>query len=381
MKISLFALLFFSFSAFESVAINPCDLKIDPVDILDFFNKDQSFSARQELWKEFRYGEEDYKGSVEQNYRLSRSLLGNVEYLNFEEPDSVVEFLDLLGIDSSFSYRSKLYSFYVKKRDLYRGEKNQNQDIINQILKAVYEVRPVEEDVEVKLYKQGVSLPDENSLLETLWKRASDEKWEKGDAEQKRELETILKNRLLEGNFDFSKLKDVMLYLGFVENIQNKDILWREMRRYYPVYRNKNYRKSIKNDKLLLKWLKEKYMVGQNSSFFTEVLMTAYNPLPEQTDSTPFEAASGKIVREGYVAISKDLESRFPLGSFIEIVIVCEINQEGDCLGSESQEKGDFFRLKIEDRMHPRKKNQVDIFFMCKQDAVKFGRRKALLLF
>ncbi len=109
--------------------------------------------------------------------------------------------------------------------------------------------------------------------------------------------------------------------------------------------------------------------------------MTAYNPLPEQTDSTPFEAASGKIVREGYVAISKDLESRFPLGSFIEIVIVCEINQEGDCLGSESQEKGDFFRLKIEDRMHPRKKNQVDIFFMCKQDAVKFGRRKALLLF
>ncbi|MBT01753.1 hypothetical protein CL643_01395 [bacterium] len=381
MKISLFALLFFSFSAFESVAINPCDLKIDPVDILDFFNKDQSFSARQELWKEFRYGEEDYKGSVEQNYRLSRSLLGNVEYLNFEEPDSVVEFLDLLGIDSSFSYRSKLYSFYVKKRDLYRGEKNQNQDIINQILKAVYEVRPVEEDVEVKLYKQGVSLPNENSLLETLWKRASDEKWEKGDAEQKRELETILKNRLLEGNFDFSKLKDVMLYLGFVENIQNKDILWREMRRYYPVYRNKNYRKSIKNDKLLLKWLKEKYMVGQNSSFFTEVLMTAYNPLPEQTDSTPFEAASGKIVREGYVAISKDLESRFPLGSFIEIVIVCEINQEGDCLGSESQEKGDFFRLKIEDRMHPRKKNQVDIFFMCKQDAVKFGRRKALLLF
>ena len=134
MKISLFALLFFSFSAFESVAINPCDLKIDPVDILDFFNKDQSFSARQELWKEFRYGEEDYKGSVEQNYRLSRSLLGNVEYLNFEEPDSVVEFLDLLGIDSSFSYRSKLYSFNVKKRDLYRGEKNQNQDIINQIL-------------------------------------------------------------------------------------------------------------------------------------------------------------------------------------------------------------------------------------------------------
>ncbi|MBG97709.1 hypothetical protein CL659_01130 [bacterium] len=381
MKISLFALLFFSFSAFESVAINPCDLKIDPVDILDFFNKDQSFSARQELWKEFRYGEEDYKGSVEQNYRLSRSLLGNVEYLNFEEPDSVVEFLDLLGIDSSFSYRSKLYSFYVKKRDLYRGEKNQNQDIINQILKAVYEVRPVEEDVEVKLYKQGVSLPNENSLLETLWKRASDEKWEKGDAEQKRELETILKNRLLEGNFDFSKLKDVMLYLGFVENIQNKDILWREMRRYYPLYRNKNYRKSIKNDKLLLKWLKEKYMVGQNSSFFTEVLMTAYNPLPEQTDSTPFEAASGKIVREGYVAVSKDLESRFPLGSFIEIVIVCEINQEGDCLGSESQEKGDFFRLKIEDRMHPRKKNQVDIFFMCKQDAVKFGRRKALLLF
>ena len=136
-----------------------------------------------------------------------------------------------------------------------------------------------------------------------------------------------------------------------------------------------------KNDNLLLKWLKQRYMIGQNSSFFIEVLMTAYNPLVEQTDSTPFEAASGKTVREGYVAVSKDLESRFPLGSFIEIVIVCEINQKGDCLNSESEQVGDIFRLKIEDRMHPRKKNQIDIFFMCKEDAIDFGRRKALLLF
>ncbi len=382
MKISFFIVLIFSFSAFKTVAINPCDLKIDPVDILVFFNQEQSFSAREELWKKFRYGNQDYKGSAEQNYRLSRSLLGNIEYLNFEKPDSVVEFLDLLGIDSSFSNRSKLYSFYVKKRDLYRGEKSQNQDIIDEVIKAIYEIRAIEENVEVKPYKQGVILPEENSLLETLWKRNfKNQSWKKEDPEQKKQLETLLKTRLVNENFDFSKLKDIMLYLGFVENIQNKDILWREMRRYYPIYRNKNYRKSTKNDNLLSGWLKERYMIGQNSTFFIEVLMTAYNPLVEQTDSTPFEAASGKIVREGYVAVSKDLESRFPLGSFIEIVIVCEINQKGDCLNSESEQIGDFFRLKIEDRMHPRKKNQIDIFFMCKEDAIDFGRRKALLLF
>ena len=106
MKISFFIVFIFAFSAFKTVAINPCDLKLDPVDILDFFDQDQSFNAREELWKKFRYGSEDYKSSTEQNYRLSRSLLGNIEYLNFEKPDSVVEFLDLLSIDSSFFRRS-----------------------------------------------------------------------------------------------------------------------------------------------------------------------------------------------------------------------------------------------------------------------------------
>ncbi len=136
-----------------------------------------------------------------------------------------------------------------------------------------------------------------------------------------------------------------------------------------------------KYDNNLRNFLNEQYLLtGEKPSLFFEVLMTAYNPLPEQTDSTPFESASGKMVKEGYSAIGKDLEKRFPLGSFVELVIVCEIDSKGKCLGSDSSKVGDFFRLKIEDRMHSRKKNQIDIFLMCKEDAIRFGRRKALLL-
>ena len=382
MRAKVFFFIFSSFflGFFESVAINPCSLDLNPKEILDFFKQDSSFKKRESLWEDL-VGQGSYEGSVNQNYRLSRSIIGNIKYLNFKKPDSVVAFLDLLNIESSFSHRTRLYSLYVHKRDLYMGEKGQNEELLDRILEAIVEIKAIEKDVQVEAYKKGVQLPDDHSLLEVLWKRnIKDEKWDKENGAQKERLKIILSQRLISENFDFSNLNDVMSYLGFSSNRMNKDILWNEVKRYYPLYKNKSY-KGKKDDKNLKKFLNDQYLLtGNKPSLFFEVLMTAYNPLPEQTDSTPFESASGKLVKEGYAAVSKDLEERFPLGSFIQLIVVCEIDSKGNCVGSDSSEIGDLFRLKIEDRMHSRKKNQIDIFLMCKEDAINFGRRKALLL-
>lgn len=382
MRAKVFFFIFSSFflGFFESVAINPCSLDLNPKEILDFFKQDSSFKKRESLWEDL-VGQGSYEGSVNQNYRLSRSIIGNIKYLNFKKPDSVVAFLDLLNVESSFSHRTRLYSLYVHKRDLYMGEKGQNEELLDRILEAIVEIKAIEKDVQVEAYKKGVQLPDDHSLLEVLWKRnIKDEKWDKENGAQKERLKIILSQRLISENFDFSNLNDVMSYLGFSSNRMNKDVLWNEVKRYYPLYKNKSY-KGKKDDKNLKKFLNDQYLLtGNKPSLFFEVLMTAYNPLPEQTDSTPFESASGKLVKEGYAAVSKDLEERFPLGSFIQLIVVCEIDSKGNCVGSDSSEIGDLFRLKIEDRMHSRKKNQIDIFLMCKEDAINFGRRKALLL-
>ena len=382
MRAKVFFFIFSSFflGFFESVAINPCSLDLNPKEILDFFKQDSSFKKRESLWEDL-VGQGSYEGSVNQNYRLSRSIIGNIKYLNFKKPDSVVAFLDLLNVESSFSHRTRLYSLYVHKRDLYMGEKGQNEELLDRILEAIVEIKAIEKDVQVEAYKKGVQLPDDHSLLEVLWKRnIKDEKWVKENGAQKERLKIILSQRLISENFDFSNLNDVMSYLGFSSNRMNKDVLWNEVKRYYPLYKNKSY-KGKKDDKNLKKFLNDQYLLtGNKPSLFFEVLMTAYNPLPEQTDSTPFESASGKLVKEGYAAVSKDLEERFPLGSFIQLIVVCEIDSKGNCVGSDSSEIGDLFRLKIEDRMHSRKKNQIDIFLMCKEDAINFGRRKALLL-
>ena len=306
MKAKFFLLIFSSFflGFLDSVAINPCTLNLNPKEILEFFDQGSSFEEREKLWKDL-VGQDSYEGSTYQNYRLSRSVLGNIEYLNFKKPESVVAFLDLINIESSFSHRSRLYSLYVHKRDLYTGEKNQNKELLSRILEAMVEIRAVKKDVQVEAYKKGVQLPDDNSLLETLWKRnVKNEKWDKKNDEQKEILKNLLSERLIDGSFDFSKLKDVMSYLGFSFNDINKKILWDEVKRYYPRYKNKSYM-GKKYDNNLRNFLNEQYLLtGEKPSLFFEVLMTAYNPLPEQTDSTPFESASGKLVKEGYAAIS-----------------------------------------------------------------------------
>lgn len=86
--------------------------------------------------------------------------------------------------------------------------------------------------------------------------------------------------------------------------------------------------------------------------------VTGYSSTPEQTDDTPFITASGKTVRDGIVATNL-----LPLGTKIKIP--------------------EFYGNKVfvvEDRMHPRMQDRVDIWFPSYGEAKYFGKRLASIV-
>jgi len=83
------------------------------------------------------------------------------------------------------------------------------------------------------------------------------------------------------------------------------------------------------------------------------VVVTAYSSTPEQTDDTPFITASGTYVRNGIVAANM-----LPMGTKIKIPTLY-----GDRI------------FVVEDRMHPRNSQNVDIWFPTYWEAKSFGVR------
>jgi len=81
------------------------------------------------------------------------------------------------------------------------------------------------------------------------------------------------------------------------------------------------------------------------------VWVTAYSSTPEETDDTPFITASGKQVRDGIVATNL-----FPFGTRITIPELF-----GDKV------------FTVEDRMHRRKQNFLDVWMPTKDSALSFG--------
>lgn len=82
-----------------------------------------------------------------------------------------------------------------------------------------------------------------------------------------------------------------------------------------------------------------------------EVQVTAYSSTPDQTDSTPFITASGTRTRDGIVATNF-----LPIGTRIQIP---------ELFGKKV--------FVVEDRMHPRKKNFVDVWMPSRSQALRFG--------
>jgi len=87
------------------------------------------------------------------------------------------------------------------------------------------------------------------------------------------------------------------------------------------------------------------------------VSASAYTARVEECDSTPFITASGDSVREGGVAISRDLLRKYPLGTLISI-----------------KEHGGVLYI-VFDVMGPTQYNRMDFFFTDLASARSWGRR------
>ena len=92
------------------------------------------------------------------------------------------------------------------------------------------------------------------------------------------------------------------------------------------------------------------------------VKVTAYSATPQETDEDPYVTASGKRVRQGIVALSRDLEKKLMLKFGDQVIL------EGI---------GMFI---FEDRMHIRKTRQVDLYMQSRQAALQFGVQTTLLI-
>jgi 3D (Asp-Asp-Asp) domain-containing protein len=84
--------------------------------------------------------------------------------------------------------------------------------------------------------------------------------------------------------------------------------------------------------------------------------ITAYSPSIAATDGTPFLTASNSPVREGIIAVSRDLQERgWTFGRKVYI----------DSMGV----------FTVEDLLHERWTNQLDIFMFSTQRAIQFGKK------
>ena len=84
-----------------------------------------------------------------------------------------------------------------------------------------------------------------------------------------------------------------------------------------------------------------------------ELTVTGYSSSPDETDEDPFTTASGKSVRDGIVATNL-----LPFGTKVRI----------------PEEFGDKVFV-VEDRMHRRFSNRIDVWFPSKSEAKVFGKK------
>jgi 3D (Asp-Asp-Asp) domain-containing protein len=103
------------------------------------------------------------------------------------------------------------------------------------------------------------------------------------------------------------------------------------------------------------------------------VTMTAYSSEALQTDSTPSVTSTGETVRPGIVAVSRDLlATALPYGTKLRVV---EIKQDPRACGG--WDPGVI--LEVQDTMHRRKRNQVDLWVPSREEALQWGRCEVVL--
>lgn len=95
------------------------------------------------------------------------------------------------------------------------------------------------------------------------------------------------------------------------------------------------------------------------------VVVSGYTSRACETDSTPFETASMTTTRRGVLALSRDLVKRYTPGAPFEFGDVVHIHGIGDFV--------------VEDVMNERYQRHADIWFESLDQAIQFGRRRAVL--
>jgi 3D (Asp-Asp-Asp) domain-containing protein len=102
---------------------------------------------------------------------------------------------------------------------------------------------------------------------------------------------------------------------------------------------------------------------------------TAYNSMVEQTNDQPFITATGARTRWGIIAVSRDmLGVNLPYGSLVRLTDLGTF-AHGRGAGA-YQALLDNHIFIVEDTMHPRKTQQIDVWFAEYSQAVAWGVRR-----
>lgn len=107
-----------------------------------------------------------------------------------------------------------------------------------------------------------------------------------------------------------------------------------------------------------------------------ELRATGYNSLVDQTDSTPFITATGARTRFGIVAVSRDLlGTDLPYGSLVRLKDLggYYTGRGAGAFQALLDSQGIFI---VEDTMHARKTQQVDVWFPEYSTAINWGVRR-----
>jgi 3D (Asp-Asp-Asp) domain-containing protein len=102
---------------------------------------------------------------------------------------------------------------------------------------------------------------------------------------------------------------------------------------------------------------------------------TAYNSMVSQTDSQPFITATGQRTRWGIIAVSRDLlGEELPYGSLVRLRDLGSFHTGRGAGAYQNLLDGTLFV--VEDTMHARKTNQVDVWFADHASALSWGVRR-----
>jgi 3D (Asp-Asp-Asp) domain-containing protein len=101
---------------------------------------------------------------------------------------------------------------------------------------------------------------------------------------------------------------------------------------------------------------------------------TGYNSMVSQTNSQPFITATGARTQWGIVAVSRDLlHADIPYGSLVRIRDLGSVQGRGY---GKYQDLLDQQLFIVEDTLHQRKRQQIDVWFEHLHEALEWGKRQ-----